>query len=83
MLRGMMMRLLAAHKPAVLAIVVLQFVQTTANLFLPTLNAAVIDDGIVKGNTDLILRLGGWMAAIAAVQVAAALAAGTSAPLWP
>ncbi|CAN7371914.1 ABC transporter ATP-binding protein [Arthrobacter sp. LjRoot14] len=72
----MMMRLLAAHKPAVLAIVVLQFVQTTANLFLPTLNAAVIDDGIVKGNTDLILRLGGWMAAIAAVQVAAALAAG-------
>ncbi|MET4587120.1 ATP-binding cassette subfamily B multidrug efflux pump [Pseudarthrobacter sp. PvP022] len=76
MLRGMMMRLLAAHKPAVLAIVVLQFVQTTANLFLPTLNASVIDDGIVKGNTDLILRLGGWMAAIAAVQVAAALAAG-------
>ncbi|MFF1383413.1 ABC transporter ATP-binding protein [Arthrobacter sp. NPDC058288] len=72
----MMMRLLAAHKPAVLAIVVLQFVQTTANLFLPTLNASVIDDGIVKGNTDLILRLGGWMAAIAAVQVAAALAAG-------
>ncbi|WP_209753489.1 MULTISPECIES: ABC transporter ATP-binding protein [unclassified Arthrobacter] len=72
----MMMRLLAAHKPAVVAIVVLQFIQTTANLFLPTLNAAVIDDGIVKGNTDLILRLGGWMAAIAAVQVAAALAAG-------
>ncbi|KIS27558.1 multidrug ABC transporter ATPase [Arthrobacter sp. SPG23] len=59
-----------------MAIVVLQFVQTTANLFLPTLNASVIDDGIVKGNTDLILRLGGWMAAIAAVQVAAALAAG-------
>ena len=76
MLRGMMLRLLAAHKPAVLAIVVLQLVQTTANLFLPTLNAAVIDDGIVKGNTDLILRLGGWMAGIAAVQVAAALAAG-------
>lgn len=76
MLRCMMMRLLAAHKPAVVAIVVLQFIQTTANLFLPTLNAAVIDDGIVKGNTDLILRLGGWMAAIAAVQVAAALAAG-------
>ena len=76
MLAGMMMRLLAAHKPAVLAIVVLQLVQTTANLLLPTLNAAIIDDGIVVGNTDLILRLGGWMAGIAAVQVAAALAAG-------
>jgi ATP-binding cassette subfamily B protein len=72
----MMMRLLAAHKPAVLAIVVLQLLQTTANLLLPTLNAAIIDDGIVAGNTDLILRLGGWMAGIAAVQVAAALAAG-------
>jgi ATP-binding cassette subfamily B protein len=71
-----MLRLLAAHKPAVLAIVVLQLVQTTANLFLPTLNAAVVDDGIVKGNTDLILHLGGWMAGVAAVQVAAALAAG-------
>lgn len=76
MLAGMMMRLLAAHKPAVLAIVVLQLLQTTANLLLPTLNAAIIDDGIVRGNTDLILRLGGWMAGIAAVQVAAALAAG-------
>ena len=76
MLAGMMMRLLAAHKPAVLAIVVLQLLQTTANLLLPTLNAAIIDDGIVRGNTDLILRLGGWMAGIAGVQVAAALAAG-------
>ncbi|MBT2597178.1 ABC transporter ATP-binding protein [Arthrobacter sp. ISL-72] len=72
----MMMRLLAAHRPAVLAIVVLQLVQTTANLLLPTLNAAIIDDGIVRGNTGLILQLGGWMAGIAAVQVAAALAAG-------
>ena len=70
------MRLLAAHKPAVLAIVVLQLTQTTANLLLPTLNAAIIDDGIVRGNTGLILQLGGWMAGIAAVQVAAALAAG-------
>ncbi|WP_181038867.1 ABC transporter ATP-binding protein [Arthrobacter sp. Y81] len=76
MLPGMMMRLLAVHKPAVLAIVVLQLLQTTANLLLPTLNAAIIDDGIVMGNTDLILRLGGLMAGIAAVQVATALAAG-------
>lgn len=76
MLIGMMIRLLAGHKAAVLAIVVLQIIQTTATLFLPTLNASVIDDGIVKGDTDLILRLGFWMAGIAAVQVSAALAAG-------
>ncbi|MDN4644437.1 ABC transporter ATP-binding protein [Arthrobacter sp. PsM3] len=69
-------RQLAAHKGTVLAIVVLQLVQTTANLLLPTLNAAIIDDGIVGGNVPQILNLGSWMAAIAGVQVAAAAAAG-------
>ena len=76
MLIGLMGRLLAAHKGTVLAIVVLQLVQTTANLLLPTLNAAIIDDGIVGGNVPEILNLGSWMAAIACVQVAAAIAAG-------
>ena len=76
MLIGLMGRLLAAHKGTVLAIVVLQLVQTTANLLLPTLNAAIIDDGIVGGNVPEILSLGSWMAAIACVQVAAAIAAG-------
>ena len=76
MLIGLTGRLLAAHKGTVLSIVVLQLVQTTANLLLPTLNAAVIDDGIVGGNVPEILNLGSWMAAIACVQVAAAIAAG-------
>ncbi|HSL37237.1 MAG TPA: ABC transporter transmembrane domain-containing protein, partial [Arthrobacter sp.] len=76
MLIGLTGRLLAAHKGTVLAIVVLQLVQTTANLLLPTLNAAIIDDGIVGGDIPEILNLGSWMAAIACVQVAAAIAAG-------
>ena len=76
MLIGLMGRLLSAHKVTVLAIVLLQLVQTTANLLLPTLNAAVIDDGIIAGNTSEILRLGCWMAGIAAVQVVAAIGAG-------
>lgn len=76
MLIGLTGRLLAAHKGTVLAIVVLQLVQTTANLLLPTLNAAIIDDGIVGGDIPEILNLGSWMAAIAGVQVAAAIAAG-------
>ncbi|WP_090956098.1 ABC transporter ATP-binding protein [Arthrobacter sp. ov118] len=71
-----MARLLSAHKGSVLAIVVLQLMQTTANLLLPTLNAAIIDDGIIAGNTGEILHLGGWMAGIAAVQVLTAIAAG-------
>ncbi len=76
MLLRLMGRLLSAHKVAVLAIVLLQLMQTTANLLLPTLNAAVIDDGIVTGNTAVITFLGAWMAGIAAVQVVTAIAAG-------
>ena len=76
MLFNLIGRLLAAHRMTVLAIIVLQLLQTTANLMLPTLNAAIIDDGIVAGNTPVILRLGGWMAVVAALQVGAAIAAG-------
>lgn len=76
MLLSLMRRLLAAHRVTVLAIICLQLVQTSANLMLPTLNAAIIDDGIVAGDTPVILRLGGWMAAVAALQVGSAVAAG-------
>ncbi|XAS69143.1 ABC transporter ATP-binding protein [Micrococcaceae bacterium Sec5.7] len=76
MLVRMMARLLAGHKVAVTAILLLQLVQTAGNLLLPTINASIIDDGIVKGDTGLILRLGGWMSGIAAMQVLAALGAG-------
>ena len=76
MLFNLIGRLLAAHRMTVLAIIFLQLLQTTANLMLPTLNAAIIDDGIVAGDTPVILRLGGWMAVVAALQVGAAIAAG-------
>lgn len=71
-----MRRLLADHKPAVTAIVLLQLVQAAANLLLPTVNAAIIDDGIVTGQTEVISRLGAVMAVIAILQAAAAVAAG-------
>ncbi|WP_458782163.1 ABC transporter ATP-binding protein [Arthrobacter sp. D3-16] len=71
-----MRRLLADHKPAVTAIVLLQLVQAGANLLLPTVNAAIIDDGIVAGDTGVISRLGAVMAAIAVLQAGAAVAAG-------
>nr|WP_309991905.1 ABC transporter ATP-binding protein [Arthrobacter pascens] len=71
-----MRRLLSEHRAAVWALIVLQMLQTAGNLLLPTLNASIIDDGILLGRQDVILRLGGWMAAISVVQVAAALGAG-------
>ena len=58
-----------------LAIVVLQLLGTIAALYLPTLNADVIDYGIVRGDTAYILRLGGWMLLITIAQIACSVAA--------
>ena len=76
MLIGLMLRLLGEHRAAVWAIIVLQVVQTAGNLLLPTLNASIIDDGILANQPGVILGLGGWMLVLTAVQAAAALAAG-------
>lgn len=76
MLFGLMRRLLGEHRATVWGIIVLQMLQTAGNLLLPTLNASVIDDGILPRRTDVILRLGGWMIGLSVVQVAAALGAG-------
>lgn len=66
---------LAPYKGAVAAVVILQFLQTAATLFLPTLNADIIDRGVVTADTGVILNLGGWMLAITAGQVVCAVAA--------
>lgn len=76
MLIGLMLRLLGEHRAAVWAIIVLQVVQTAGNLLLPTLNASIIDDGILAGQPGVILGLGGWMLVLTAMQAAAALGAG-------
>jgi ATP-binding cassette, subfamily B, multidrug efflux pump len=74
-----LIRLLRAYlrpyrKPMAL-VVLLQFVQTLAMLYLPTLNADIIDNGVVKGDTGYILRLGGVMMAVSLMQIACAVGA--------
>ncbi|WMI59414.1 ABC transporter ATP-binding protein [Streptomyces rochei] len=69
----MLIRLLRAYlrpyrKPIAL-LVALQFVQTCASLYLPTLNADIIDNGVVMGDTGYILGYGALMIAISLVQV--------------
>ncbi|MBA9053479.1 ATP-binding cassette subfamily B protein [Streptomyces costaricanus] len=49
--------------------VLLQFLQTCATLYLPTLNAHIIDNGVVKGDTGYILSFGALMIGISLVQV--------------
>ncbi|QHT55584.1 ABC transporter ATP-binding protein [Cellulomonas sp. H30R-01] len=66
---------LRPYRSAVVAVVVLQLVQTLATLYLPSLNARIIDDGVATGDTTQILRLGGVMLAVSLVQVVCAVAA--------
>jgi ATP-binding cassette, subfamily B, multidrug efflux pump len=58
-----------------LASVLLQLLGTIASLYLPRLNADVIDYGIVKGDTAYIVRTGGWMLLMTLGQTACAVAA--------
>ncbi len=51
------------------------FVQTMCTLLLPTLNADIIDKGVLTGNTDYIWKLGGIMLGITIVQVVFAVIA--------
>jgi ATP-binding cassette subfamily B protein len=56
------------QKPIAL-LVLLQFLQTCATLYLPTLNADIIDTGVVNGDTGYILSFGGLMIGISLAQV--------------
>ncbi|MET8558445.1 ABC transporter ATP-binding protein [Streptomyces sp. NPDC004959] len=61
---------LAPYKRPIALLVLLQFVQTCAALYLPTLNADIIDNGVVKGDTGYIVKFGGLMLLVAVVQMA-------------
>jgi ATP-binding cassette subfamily B protein len=66
-------RLLLTHlrpyRKLLLAIVVLQAVQAGASLYLPNLNADIIDQGVLTGDTDYIWSTGLLMLFVTAVQV--------------
>ena len=69
----MLLRLLRTHlapyKPWLAAIVVLQFTATVAMLYLPSLNADIIDQGVAVGDTDYILHTGAIMLGVSLVQI--------------
>ncbi|GAA4477244.1 ABC transporter ATP-binding protein [Enteractinococcus fodinae] len=72
-----MLKLLARfarpYSGQLVAVVVLQLATVGAILFLPALNAQIIDDGIATGDTDVIWRLGGIMLAVALAQLATSI----------
>ncbi|MEO9323159.1 ABC transporter ATP-binding protein [Nocardioides sp. C4-1] len=69
----MLLRLLRERLPAyrtwILAVVALQFVSVLAMLYLPSLNAQIIDEGVAVGDTDAILRLGAVMLGVSVLQI--------------
>jgi ATP-binding cassette, subfamily B, multidrug efflux pump len=66
---------LAPYRRWLTAVVVLQLIGTIASLYLPSLNADIIDNGVAKGDTDYIMHTGGWMLAVSIVQIACSITA--------
>jgi ATP-binding cassette subfamily B protein len=75
MLLTLLRNYLRPYRRLLLAVVVLQLIGTMASLYLPSLNADIIDNGIAKGDTGYILRTGGWMLLISFLQICCSIAA--------
>ena len=59
---------LLPYKKLLLAVLAFQIVAVTATMTLPTLNAMLIDHGILKGNTHYILKIGAVMLVLSLIQ---------------
>jgi ATP-binding cassette, subfamily B, multidrug efflux pump len=68
-------RFLRPHTVSIVWVIVFQLVQSVAALWLPTLNADIIDLGVATGDTGYILSTGLLMLGVTLVQVAATIAA--------
>ncbi|MFC7241999.1 ABC transporter ATP-binding protein [Catellatospora aurea] len=75
MLITLVRRQLRPYRRHISLVVLLQFVQTVANLYLPTLNADIIDQGVVKGDTGYIMRIGAAMIGVSLVQIICSIGA--------
>ncbi len=75
MLASLLRRYLRPFVGLIVGVIVFQLAQSIASLFLPALNADIIDNGIARGDTGYILMVGGGMLAITLVQIACAIAA--------
>lgn len=73
-----MIKLMKQLKPfrlAIAGVLILVFLQSMGDLYLPTLMSDIIDKGIVEGNQSYIWRIGGFMLLVAAGGVACSIAA--------
>ena len=75
MLGRLLTRFLRPYAALLLGVVVFQAGQSIASLILPSLNAQIIDEGVAKGDTGTILRLGAVMLGITLVQIVCSIVA--------
>ncbi|MFE3618462.1 ABC transporter transmembrane domain-containing protein, partial [Streptomyces anulatus] len=65
---------LAPYRAQLAGVLVLQLISVIAMLYLPSLNADLIDDGVTKGDIGFIWTTGLWMLAVSCVQIVASAA---------
>ena len=70
---GLLRRYLRPHRLALLFVVFMLLVQALTNLYLPSLNADIINDGVVTGDISAIIRIGVIMLGVSAVLVIASV----------
>jgi ATP-binding cassette subfamily B multidrug efflux pump len=75
MLGRLLVRFLAPYRLLLLGVIVFQAAQSIASLALPSLNADIIDQGVAKGDTGVILRIGVLMLGITLLQIACSIVA--------
>ncbi|MEP7763238.1 ABC transporter ATP-binding protein [Sanguibacter sp. 25GB23B1] len=75
MLLSLLKTHLAPYRQALVLVLVLQLVQTIASLYLPSLNADIIDSGVTQGDTSYIVRIGVIMLLVSLGQVVCAVVA--------
>src|SRR5689334_25174746 len=66
---------LRPYKGPLAVVVGFQLVGTLAALYLPKINADIIDNGVITGDTGYIVRHGGLMLAVSFLQILCSIAA--------
>jgi ATP-binding cassette subfamily B protein len=69
MLIPLLRKYLVAYRGPLTAVVIFQLIGTIASLYLPALNAEIIDDGVAKGDTQFILSTGMVMLGVTILQI--------------
>lgn len=69
MLKSLLSSVLAKYKKLIWIVIVFQAIQAMAGLYLPTLNADIINNGVVKHDIGYIWSYGGIMLIVTFVQV--------------